>query len=202
MRKIFSLLLFVSSLAQANSASELKAALQSIETLQGGFSQTIKDKNGKTLQASAGEFSIKRPGYFYWETGEPYPQTIVGNPEKLWIYDPDLEQVTIRPQQAQGQFNPSKLLSGDVSGLEKSFSIEHAKRNEAQVFTLRPVEANAQYREIELRFDKMAPTSFSFSDKLNQVTEVVFIRREVNTPVNTAKFDFSPPEGTDIIIDE
>ncbi len=192
----------VSSLAQANSASELKVALQSIDTLQGAFSQTVKDKHGKTLQASDGEFSIKRPGYFYWETGEPYPQTIVGNPEKLWIYDPDLEQVTIRPQVSQGQFNPSRLLSGDVSGLEKSFKIEEAKRKGTQVFTLRPLEANAQYREIELRFDKTAPTSFTFSDKLNQVTEVVFTRREVNTPVNSAKFDFSPPEGTDIITDE
>lgn len=208
MKKIFSLLLLASSVAHASGASEvngareLKAALQPVETLQGVFDQTIKDKHGKVVQASTGEFSIKRPGYFFWKTGEPYPQTIVGNPEKLWIYDPDLEQATVRPQEEPGHYNPSKLLSGDVSGLEKAFDIEHSVRKDSQVFTLRPKEKNAQYRQIELRFDAKAPTSFSFSDKLNQVTEVTFTKREVNTSVDSAKFDFAPPEGTDIIVDE
>lgn len=203
MKKLIAILLCVTSLAHANGVDELKSRLDKVETLQGEFTQVVKDKEGQVIQSGEGEFSIKRPGFFYWENKDPFAQIIVGNPQKLWIYDPDLEQVTVQKQDdADGVYNPSRLLSGDLSGLEKSFNVTLTKNRNGARFVLTPQDAQAQYERIILQFDKVAPVSFAFSDRLNQVTEVRFTKREVNRPVKQSRFEFVPPSGTDVVVNE
>lgn len=203
MKKIIAIICCWTSLAHANGVDELKSRLDKVETLQGEFTQIVKDKQGQVIQSGVGAFFIKRPGYFYWENKDPFAQIIVGNPQKLWIYDPDLEQVTVQKQEdTEGVYNPSRLLSGDLSGLETSFNVKITSDRTETRFALTPKDAQAQYESIVLQFDQIAPISFAFSDRLDQVTEVRFTKREVNRPVEQSRFEFVPPSGTDIVVNE
>ncbi len=203
MRKIIAMLFCLTSMAHASSVDELKKRLEKVDTLEGEFTQRVKDSQGQVIQSGGGEFSIKRPGYFYWETRDPFAQIIVGNPQKLWVYDPDLEQVTVQKQNvSDGVYNPSRLLSGDLSGLDTSFNVTATVDPAGARFTLTPKNAQAQYEDIVLQFDQVAPVSFTFSDRLHQVTEIRFTRRDVNRPVKQSRFEFEPPAGTDIVVNE
>lgn len=189
-------------IAFADDVADLKQMLEPISTLKGEFSQSVKDKNGELIQATEGDFAIQRPGYFRWESAEPYPQLIVGTPEKLWVYDPDLEQATVREKQPYGQFNPSELLSGQVKGLAEQFEVNKRSEKAETLFILTPKKAHPQYQTIELRFEGGEPTSFRFSDQLNQSTEVRFNEVQVNESLQSSLFDFIPPKGTDVLVDE
>lgn len=203
MKKIIAMLCCLTSVAHAGGVDELKKRLDNVDTLEGEFTQTVKDNQGQVIQSGGGEFSIKRPGYFYWENRDPFAQVIVGNPQKLWVYDPDLEQVTVQKQDSSdGVYNPSRLLSGDLSGLDASFNVIATTDSAGARFTLTPKGAQAQYESIVLQFDRVAPVSFTFSDRLHQVTEVRFTRRDVNRPVKQSRFEFEPPAGTDIVVNE
>src|SRR5690606_21369700 len=127
------------SLAHASDVDELKRRLEKVDTLEGQFTQTVRDKQGQVIQSGEGEVSIKRPGFFYWENKDPFAQIIVGNPQKLWVYDPDLEQVTVQKQDdTTGVYNPSRLLSGDLSGLEAAFNVKITTDSTGARFALTP----------------------------------------------------------------
>ena len=187
----------VASEAQLKNAEELKHLLAGIETLQGRFKQSVKDKNGKSLQDSEGSYRIKRPGYFWWETDEPYPQLVVGTPSTLSVYDPDLEQLTVRPQDKNPD-SPSQLLSGDFSGFSEQFVVDKHDSSQ-QVYTLLPKFENSDYQSITLAFENQLPKTLVFRDRLNQSTEVRFVAPEANKPITAKSFLFEAPEGTDII---
>ncbi len=79
------------------SVQRLTELLGKAQTIAGRFSQLTLDGSGTQLQETAGEMLLKRPGLFRWHTDEPMEQLLVSNGEKVWLYDPDLEQVTIQP---------------------------------------------------------------------------------------------------------
>lgn len=187
----------------ADDLAELKNRLDKIETVRGDFTQTIVSKDGELVQRSAGSFAIKRPGHFLWVSTEPFAQTLIGSPEKLWIYDPDLEQLTIRRQTLNDAGSPAKILSGDVSDLHNSFAVKRSAHDDQVTFDLLPVAADeANYKSISITFEKQQLYSVRFADKLEQTTHVAFAGVKTNHPLDPAVFEFSPPPGTDIISDE
>ncbi len=200
--KLFLVLLFCAPLsAFADAAQDLKSRLDTIQSLRGRFTQALTDKTGANLQSSAGEFALQRPGYFLWQSEEPYEQTVIGTPEKVWIYDPDLEQVTVRGSEQQSDNSPARLLSGDLSELRSSYEVS-AKSNDKQAFHLVPRTSDSPYRYIEFTFsgDKLA--TLHFQDKLDQKTEIHFEQLQTNISIPADTFVFTAPEGTDVIVDE
>lgn len=185
----------------AEPAQELKALLDDIESLQGEFTQTVKDQQGEVMQNSQGSFAVQRPGYFLWESAQPFAQTIIATPQTVWIYDPDLEQAT-RRRATQETGNPAALLSGELRDLESEFGVERSERESGVSFTLKPRQKDAQYREIVLHFEAGALTGLNFSDPLQQTTQIDFVELNTNPELDESVFVFEPPEGTDIIIDE
>jgi len=184
---------------------QLKERLDNIKTLKGEFEQNISDKNGKELQVSEGSFLLKRPGYFYWETEEPFPQIVIGEPKKLSMYDPDLEQLNIYPRGTDHETNPARLLSGELTELRSSFTIsapDKSKSKKSRLFILSPIEQDSAYRSITFRFKKDKLEGLVFVDRLEQTTDIKFVGTEENKPVDSQQFVFSPPEGTDIIVNE
>src|SRR5690554_6185329 len=105
-------------------AERLNELLSQAQTMTGGFSQITLSSNGASLQETTGSLELKRPGMFRWHTDPPLEQLLVSDGEKIWLYDPDLEQVTIQQMDQRLSHTPALLLSGDVSQLQDSFHIE------------------------------------------------------------------------------
>lgn len=185
----------------AEPAQELKALLDDIDSLEGRFSQTVSDQQGEVIQTSEGSFAVKRPGYFLWESEQPFAQSIIATPDTVWIYDPDLEQAT-RRKAASETGNPAALLSGELGDLEAEFLVQRIGQENSLVFTLTPKQEDAQYREITLQFVDDTLAGLSFADPLEQTTQIDFVQLTTNPDLDKTDFEFEPPEGTDIIIDE
>ena len=99
-------------LAHAGAVDQLHDFLKSTRTLKADFSQMVIGKNGRKPQQSSGTVAISRPGKLRWEILKPYPQLVVGDGEKVWIHDPDLQQVTVRKAGQAIGGSPAALLSG------------------------------------------------------------------------------------------
>ena len=109
----------------ARSVQRLTELLGQAQTLTGRFSQLTLDGSGTQLQEASGEMSLKRPGLLRWHTDAPMEQLLVSNGEKVWLYDPDLQQVTIQALDQRMTHTPALLLSGDVSKIRENFTISH-----------------------------------------------------------------------------
>ncbi|MFI2809904.1 outer membrane lipoprotein chaperone LolA [Microbulbifer sp. JSM ZJ756] len=189
----------LASSAWADATAELSQLLQPLASISGKFHQTLTDERGEVLQKSSGTFSVERPGKLRWETGEPFPQLLVTNNKKLWLYDPDLEQVTIRPVDKRMKETPALLLGGKVGEIRSSFNV--ASKNGA--FQLTPKSASAPFRAMEIRFaDSGLPAAMTVRDSMGQTTKIKFSRVKANPSLAAALFNFEPPAGTDIIRDE
>lgn len=195
-------LLSLPALVAADAAEDLKSRLDRIQDLKGNFKQVLSDKAGATLQTSSGKFALKRPGYFLWESAAPHEQTVVGTPERIWVYDPDLDQVTVRNAQAQGADNPASLLSGDLASVRSQYDVS-AKTSETDAqYHLVPKATDSPYLFIEFTFQQDGLSGLRFKDKLDQITHIDFDQLQLNTRIPADIFAFTPPEGADVVIDE
>lgn len=180
---------------------KLSQQFNQYQTLSGDFVQTLVDEKGETLQSSSGEFVIQQPGYFRWDTKAPFPQLLVSNLESIWLYDPDLEQVTVRPYTTRADQAPSLLLSGDSEQIAKYYEVQENAEQQNQ-FTLSPKDKESPFVAIELTFDQSLLAKMVLKDSLQQVTTFEFseVRQDQSFPLE--QFVFVPPEGTDVLIDE
>lgn len=192
--------------ASDTAAEQLVSILQAYKSLEGRFTQTLNSKAGKQLQTTEGTFKIKRPGLYLWQSAEPYPQTIVGNGQTIWVYDPDLEQVTVTPQ-AQMPFNPAVLLSGGIQDLSTRFRVEQvaasAQKASQSTFHLTPLNrADAPFAAVRLIFNKNDIAQAVLTDRLGQQTIMDFDNLVANRVLDDALFTFVPPKGTDVLMNE
>lgn len=199
----FSAQLFAEAPANAASFSEI---LASLNTIAGNFTQTIKDPDGQVVQETTGKFKVKRPGYFLWEIAPPYEQIVIGTPEKLKLYDPDLEQLTIHKNDSL-EGSPALLLSGDVKAIAKQYDIVHSKQKQLDSYTLKSKEVqDSAFETLQFQFHKQDDSyvlkAMMFVDKLGQSTVVALESVVVNAPVAEDQFEFSPPPGTDVILND
>ena len=202
MRLLYALLALAPLLASADAAEDLKTRIDRIQDLKGQFTQILSDKTGATLQTSTGEFALKRPGYFLWESAAPYEQTVIGTPEKVWVYDPDLEQVTVRRADDQAADNPARLLSGDLASVRSNYEVTAQPSETGASYHLVPKSADSPYSYIEFNFEKETLAGLRFKDKLDQETRIDFDKLQLNTSLAVEVFAFTPPEGADVIVDE
>jgi outer membrane lipoprotein carrier protein len=146
---------------------------------------------------------VERPGRFRWQATEPYPQIVVSDGDKLWFYDPDLEQVTIRKFDHQLASMPGLLLSGEVEQLESSFLVEKGSvAPEIEGITryvLTPRNPDNLFSVLELAFKDRQLVAMQIRDSLGQLTEFRFSDIAVNQPIDAGQFQFVVPEGVDVI---
>lgn len=192
-------LTFGTSGARADATDELSRLLQPLGAISGNFRQTLKDEKGKVLQKSSGNFSVQRPGKLRWQTGEPFPQLLVTNNKSLWLYDPDLEQVTIRPVDNRMKETPALLLGGKVEDIRGSFSVASKKG----AYYLTPKRKSAPFKSMVIRFDRGGlPSAMTVRDGMGQTTEINFNGLRANPKLSSSIFNFKVPKGTDVIRDE
>ena len=184
---------------QAEAAERLNELLSRAQTMTGGFSQMTLSSNGANLQETTGTLALKRPGMFRWHTDPPLEQLLVSDGERIWLYDPDLQQVTIQAMDKRLSHTPALLLSGDVSQLQESFDIEWSKGGSVQDFTLTPKEADSMFDSLRVSFSDGVINDMQMSDPVGQRTNILFRNVELNAPLDDAQFTFEAPDGVDVI---
>lgn len=193
---------FVASQVQADdqvAISRLTEMLNKAQTIAGRFSQLTLDGSGTQLQETSGELALKRPGLFRWHTDEPMEQLLVSNGEKVWLYDPDLQQVTIQTLDQRLTHTPALLLSGDVSKISENFEITHKEGGDVVDFILKPKAKDTLFDTLRLSFRNGVINDMQLIDSVGQRTNILFLGVKMNQKLDAAQFDFKIPEGADVI---
>ncbi len=176
----------------------LEKFLSKTQTLEANFQQTLRTHEGEVLQQTEGKFYLNRPGKFRWNYKTPYEQVIVSDGERIWIYDVDLEQVTVQKQSAGLPSSPIALLQ-DSSKLHQSFSVSPLDEHDGVYrLKLESKTRESDFTEIIVGVDVKGLRFMQLHDQFEQVTDIVF--SEITTNANLAKeiFEFKAPEGVDV----
>ncbi|GGH91549.1 outer membrane lipoprotein carrier protein LolA [Pseudomonas fluvialis] len=186
--------------AYADAASaRLSDLLGKAETLSGRFSQLTLDASGTHLQEATGQMELKRPGLFRWHTDAPLEQLLVSNGQQVWLYDPDLEQVTIQQLDQRLTHTPALLLSGDVSKIGENFTIEFKEAGDVVDFILRPKARDTLFDTLRLSFRGGLINDMQLIDSVGQRTNILFMGVQLNQPLAAERFTFEIPAGVDVI---
>ncbi len=180
----------------------LQSLLAPLETLAADFTQTVTDGEGYEIQSLSGHMVVARPGRVRWRSETPYEQLVVSNAETLWLYDPDLEQVTVRPFEADVSRTPAILFIGDVADLRERYRVSRHVEGELETFRLAPRDSGALFEEVHLHFDDGRPEAMTLRDSMGQETRVEFSNLVINRPVADTDFTFEIPDGADVLRDD
>ncbi|HKM15421.1 MAG TPA: outer membrane lipoprotein chaperone LolA [Marinospirillum sp.] len=184
---------------KSDAAEKLQGYLQAMQTLEGHFKQLTIDARGQRLQEAQGSMRLAKPGRFYWSTEQPFPQVLVSNGTTLWVYDPDLEQVTIQTLDERSTQSPAIILSGEASDLTKHFSINATETGKRVVFDLIPLQQDSLFEELSLDFVEGRISALQLTDSLGQKTRVDLTITQFNQPLDNQIFEFEVPPHVDVI---
>jgi outer membrane lipoprotein carrier protein len=202
MRTVFLFLVLSTGLAHAGARQQMTAFSTNVQGLSSSFEQTVYNASGKVTDKSNGWVKLKAPRQFRWETLKPYPQTIVADGNHLWIYDPDLEQVTVSKQSLEEQNSPLMVLI-DRTELERQFKVtEAAKTNGYEWLSLVPKKKDdAPFEKAMLGFSGKNLAKMELFDGLGQRTVISFSGWQRNPKFSAKEFNFTPPKGADVVGD-
>lgn len=191
-------LLWWAAAATAAPVDALDGFLSRVKTLTADFEQEVIDEHGNVSQRSEGRFYLARPGRFRWEYRKPYRQWVIADGSKVWFYDPDLEQVTVRPlDEALGSV-PALLLSGQVRLQERFRVAGQGSEGGRAWMELRPRSENDVFRRLRVELQRGVLQSMELADNFGQLTRIRFHRLEINPRLDPELFRFSPPPGVDV----
>lgn len=187
-------------LSAASATDDLVERLSQAQTLSGQFEQGVQDAEGMLSSETRGDFQLARGNRFYWSTQAPFSQLAVSNGNKVWVYDADLEQVVVRTLETDIAQTPALLFGGDPQAVAQAFSIsEQEQDGEDVTYRLEPNDSDPLFETLDVTFRNEAPLMMELEDALGQRTVIRFIDVTVNGSIDAARFEFVPPEGTDII---
>jgi outer membrane lipoprotein carrier protein len=175
--------------------------LESLEGFRANFRQVLSDRAGRVIDESSGTLAIRRPNRFRWEYREPNEQLIVADGSRIWLYDSDLEQVTVRKLDDTLSATPAMLLSG-AGKLADNFTVTQSS-NEAglQWIRMQPKRNDTDFKSVRLGFEGESLKFMQLADKLGQTTLLELSQFERNPPLDPASFTFKVPPGADVIGD-
>jgi outer membrane lipoprotein carrier protein len=192
-------MLLLPQTGMADSIEELKSLLRETLTARARFAQIVLDKDRKLLQQSAGNMAFARPGRFRWEYEKPYEQLIIGDGSRLWIYDRDLNQVTVRKLDGALGSSPAALLAGS-NEIERGYTLSRAGGEQGlEWLEAVPKARDTVFESIRLGFNKAGLEAMELRDQFGQVTVITFSGMQRNEELAPDLFRFSPPAGADVI---
>lgn len=189
-----------SSMAQAAEGQQkLGRFLDGLTTMQANFIQTLTSPRGELMEESRGTLWLSRPGKFRLYYRNPYEQLYVADGDNLWMYDRDLEQVTVKPQDDSLGTTPALLLSSEVP-LEENFSIEEEGKHEGfQWLLLKPLAADSNFDYVRIALEGDVLRAMEMVDGFGQTTRLFLETVARNPSIDSATFSFQPPPGVDVI---
>ena len=193
------LFLFPHAIIADDKATVLDEFLNGLETLQADFTQRLMNQYGEELETSNGILYLRRPGMFHWSYSEPYLQRLISDAVTLWIFDEDLEQLTIRDVTGLLEDSPAAILGGDMDISAHYLVVEHEDDNGEQWLEMTPRDPESQYKGIRLTFAGQALEQMILFDSLGRTTQIVLDNLVRNPELDEATFQFSVPDGIDVI---
>jgi outer membrane lipoprotein carrier protein len=185
---------------QASGLDQLKTFLETNRSARGVFAQTVIARSGRKPQQSAGIFALQRPGKFRWSYEKPYKQLLVSDGNKLWSYDPDLNQVAVKKLGSAFGASPAALLAGQ--DLDKHFALREGVAADGIEFVeAMPKGGDASFERVKIGFASNRPVSMEIHDSFAQVTVLRFTQFEANPSLPAALFRFVAPAGADVVGD-
>jgi outer membrane lipoprotein carrier protein len=200
------LLIFLSltniAFAEEPPVTQLKNFLAASKSFSAEFKQVLINEQGNPVQTSYGMFYLQRPGKFRWNYAKPFQQEIVSTSGKVWFYDVDLEQVTIKKLDASVGSTPALLLSGQVS-LEDNFTMEEqGTEGDLQWIKLLPKKQEGSFKYVTIGLEKGKLAGMELMDNFGQLTRIYFSNILLNPPLKSTLFDFTPPKGVDVFSED
>jgi len=199
MRGVLLFLVLLPAAALASGVERFQAYLRTTHTARADFEQKVFDREKKLVQQSKGSFSFLRPGRFRWSYAQPYAQLIVGDGARVWIYDEDLNQVTVRAMARALGSTPAALLAG-AADVERAFELSDAgSRDGLEWLQAKPREREAGFERIRLGMGTAGVQAMELADHFGQTTVLRFSNIVRNPPLEPSTFRFTPPKGADVL---
>ncbi|WP_409487904.1 outer membrane lipoprotein chaperone LolA [Pseudomonas promysalinigenes] len=189
----------VTAYAGEQDVQRLTQLLEKSQTIKANFSQLTLDAGGTSLQETTGKMVVQRPGLFYWHTNAPQEQLVVSDGKNVTLWDPDLEQATVKKLDQRLNQTPALLLSGDVSKISQSFDITSKQQGEVMDFTLKPKTKDTLFDSLRVSFRKGLINDMQLVDGVGQRTNILFNGVKANQAVPANQFRFDIPKGADVI---
>ena len=189
------------AIAADNARTRMEAFSKGLNSVSGSFAQSVTDANGHRGDESRGTLALEAPRQFRWETLAPYQQTIVADGAHVWVYEPDLEQVSVRSQSAAEAHSPLTVLT-DLSQLDSQFTTSEAGTHDGLAWlrlTSKAKEPEFEYADLGL--DATSLQRMRFKDQLGNLTEIRFADWKRNPSLPAGTFTFTPPKGVDVVGD-
>ncbi len=200
-RWLFIALVVLAGAAHAGAREQLDSFTRGLKGLDGRFTQQVFDDNGRVRESSSGRVALSAPRLFRWEYEKPYPQLIVADGRTVWVYDPDLEQVSRRPQGSAEQDSPLAALI-DPGRLDRDFLVEDGGESDGlQWLLLKPKQAadDAAFQSARLGLDASGLARMEIVDALGQRTQIRFSGWKRNPAFAADTFTYTPPAGVDVV---
>ena|SRR5215470_4247025 len=185
--------------AHAATLDQLHAFVRDTQTMRASFTQTVSDSSGRQVAQASGEFVIARPGRFRWNVEKPYKQLLVGDGQRVWIYDEDLNQVVVRNNDRALGTTPAALLAGKEE-VERAFEWRSLPAADGlEWLGATPKDKDAAFSELRLGFDAGGLAALEVKDNFGQRTFIRLSKLERNPKLAGELFRFTPPAGADVV---
>lgn len=192
-------LMLASPSAAAGARDDLNAFTKGLKGLDGQFTQKVFDARGKQKESASGRVAVSAPKLFRWEYVKPYPQLIVADGKSVWVYDPDLQQASKRPQGVEEANSPLAILL-DPAKLDRDFTVKEAGTSGGLAWLqLTPKQAEAGFKTAKLGFGKTGLSRMEYVDALGQRTQIAFGAWKRNPSFAKGTFVYAPAKGVDVI---
>lgn len=185
-------------LADPLARQKFESFLKNAVSASGRFTQTVTDRAGREAVApSTGHFRFLRPGCFEWVYEKPYEQQIVSDGKTLWLYDPDLLQVTIKSLEGNLPATPAAILFGNESFAEHW----HFKKLSEKTIEVTPENSESGFEKMMMEIDESGELeTLTLVDNFGQIARLEFFDL-VREPIDRNSFTFEIPEGADVLRD-
>lgn len=203
LKRFYSLVLMyfltLSCQAYAQGIDLLKAFVSNMQSAQGTFHQTQFGSSGKVIAKTSGTFRFLRPGKFIWATTKPYDQLLQSDGKQLYIWDQDLNQVSIRRLDNALAASPAAILFGSNT-LERHFTLKEGPLREGvQWVELIPLANDTPFTQITIGFRDNTLAGMELRDTLGNATALIFKDVDTGKRLSARNFDFKIPPGADVI---
>ncbi|MDD5273851.1 MAG: outer membrane lipoprotein chaperone LolA [Methylovulum sp.] len=186
------------ALAETKPVEHLKTFLAHTRSLTADFKQVLLNEAGNPSQTSYGVFYLQRPGKFRWDYQKPFQQQIISTGGKVWFYDTELEQVTVKKLDDSVGSTPALLLSGDIV-LEDNYTMEQqGVEGDMEWIKLLPKNQDSSFKYLIIGLEKGSLSGMELSDNFGQLTRIYFSNIKHNPTINPTLFNFEAPKGVDV----
>lgn len=187
-----------SGLAHADAVQSLKDFVRDVKSGRATFSQTVTAPDGKRKKTSSGTFEFQRPNLFRFQYQKPFEQLIVGDGQKLWTFDVDLNQASSRRIGQALAGTPAALLAG--GSIEKDFELKAQPSEGGLDWVLAlPRQADGNIQQLRVGFKGRELAALEVLDAFGQRSLMQLNQLQTNVPIAAERFRFEPPKGVDLL---